>query len=105
MSGVQSPTYIFDLVHTVEALSAFAFHKRIASSNSHIWPRTSDDIEKMAHDGSPYGGYTGASKEYVALCYALPDESEKEWELGGLIVDPPLKRIGIAAVLARYALA
>jgi ribosomal protein S18 acetylase RimI-like enzyme len=104
MSGAHD-SYLFSLVPSSEGEVAFAFHKRIASSNSHIWPRTQAFIEKLAYDDCLFGARSSDSGEYAGLCYSTLDELEKEWELGGLIVDPPVRKLGIGEMLARLALA
>jgi GNAT superfamily N-acetyltransferase len=98
-------SYIFSLVPSSDAETAFAFHKQIATNNSHIWPRDHDYIKQLAEDDCLYGVRRGESGEYVALCYAVLDETQHEWELGGLVVEPSVQKLGIAAVLARFALA
>jgi len=98
-------SFVFSLVSSSEAETAFAFHKQIATNNLHIWPRDYNFIKELAEGNSLYGVRRGESGEYVALCYAVLDEEKKEWELGGLAVEPSVQRLGIAAILARFALA
>src|SRR5690348_9515373 len=95
--------FIFSQVPTHLAGHAFAFFRAVSQDNSHIWPRTEKDFERYALDGELFGVRRQSSGEFVALCYVTLNDNE--WELGGIIVAPDAKGLGIATLLARFAIA
>jgi ribosomal protein S18 acetylase RimI-like enzyme len=84
------------------AADAFAFHRKIATSNDHIWPRTEEDIRNLAESNQLLAAYH-EPRDFVGLCYVKAEDDE--WELGGLTVDPALQAHGIGTTLARVAIA
>lgn len=88
-----------------EAATAYAFHHSLASTNSHIWPRTEEQLKKFAEEGELFGVRKSRTGELLALCYATLDENSKGYEIGGLTVAPSFQRLGIATVLVSFALA
>lgn len=98
-------SFTFALVSSADAPAAFAFHQSAAATNAHIWPRTESDIRQYAENNELFGVTRGGTGAFVALCYVTLDERTEEWELGGLIVDPNFRLLGLATVLLRLALA
>lgn len=90
-------------VSSRHATAAYEFHKQIASSNAHIWPRDEHQIEEMAREGSLFGLWCGGS--IVGLVYARLDEESSSWEIGGLTIDKGSQRRGFGTLLVRFALA
>ena len=86
---------------------AFRFHRGIADSNAHIWPRDAAQIRGYAEDGCLFGARDDAGA-FVALCYATLDEGageDGEWEVGGLTVAASVQNGGIGTALLRVAIA
>jgi GNAT superfamily N-acetyltransferase len=99
-------SFSFELVEPSEVDQAFAFHRRVAETDEHIWPRTLDQIHAFAADGELFAVRRGDTQEYVALCYATLDgEHGDEWEVGGLTVDPSVQNLGIGTLLVRLTVA
>jgi ribosomal protein S18 acetylase RimI-like enzyme len=96
-------SFLVSVVPSTAAGEAFAFHKKVAENDGHIWPRTEQEFQHYSESGQLFGVRRADSGEFVALCYAVLEG--KEWELGGLIVDPSLQKLGIGTLLARFALA
>jgi len=95
--------FIFFQVSSKFSSQAFAFHKSIASTNAHIWPRTETQIKKYAEDGELFAVRKAACGTFVGLCYAtLVGE---EWEIGGLAVDDTIQKHHLGSILVRFALA
>jgi GNAT superfamily N-acetyltransferase len=90
-------------VSSRHAAAAYDFHKKVASSNAHIWPRTERQIEEMAQEGSLFGLWCAGA--IVALVYAHLDEDSAAWEVGGLTVEKTLQKRGFGTLLVRFALA
>jgi ribosomal protein S18 acetylase RimI-like enzyme len=84
------------------AADAFAFHRKIATTNDHIWPRTEEDIRSLAESNQLLAAYY-EPRDFVGLCYVKAEDDE--WELGGLTVDPKVQAHGIGTTLARVAIA
>jgi RimJ/RimL family protein N-acetyltransferase len=82
---------------------AFRFHRSLADPDSHIWPRTSDEVQRYIEDGCLFGAWCADTDELVGLVYVVPDG--EVWELGGLTVVGSLNGLGIGGLLARLALA
>jgi hypothetical protein len=82
---------------------ALRFHRSLADPDSHIWPRTSDEIERYIDAGCLFGAWRADTDELVGLAYVVLDG--KVWELGGLTVIGSLNGLGIGGSLARLALA
>jgi FR47-like protein len=90
-------------VSSAEATEAFRFHKTKAESDSHIWPRTTDQLQRYLDNGCLFGGWRSDTNDLVALVYmALEDTT---WELGGLLVDSSVRKLGFGSILASFALA
>jgi RimJ/RimL family protein N-acetyltransferase len=92
-------------VRSGEAAEAFAFHERISRSDTHIWPRTREQLSRLAQEGLLFGARITSSREIVGLCYLTADEREEEWEMGGLTVVQDLQHLGIGTFLVRFAIA
>lgn len=82
---------------------AYRFHKSVAESNPHIWPRSEEQVKRFIDDGSLFGAWSG--DKLIALCYAAFSKEENVWEIGGLTVDPEVRAQGIGTVLVRFTLA
>ncbi len=95
----------FSQVRSVEAAEAFAFHERISRSDTHIWPRTREQLSRLAGDGLLFGARLTKSREIVGLCYLTADELEEEWEIGGLTIAQDFQHLGIGTFLVRFAIA
>jgi GNAT superfamily N-acetyltransferase len=90
-------------VSSRHAAAAYQFHKKIAETNAHIWPREERQIEEMAHEGALFGLWCGGV--IVALVYATREEGSSVWEVGGLTVDKIHQKRGFGTLLVRFALA
>lgn len=95
----------FSQVRSSEAAEAFGFHEKISRFDTHIWPRTRDQLNLLAQDGLLFGARLTNSREIVGLCYLKADEREEEWEIGGLTVVQDLQHLGIGTFLVRFAIA
>lgn len=98
-------SFTFGHVSSQEAANAFAFHREIARSNHHIWPRSLSDLQQYADDGRLFGARETESGKFVALCYVTLDQTETEFEVGGLTTDASVQDLGIGTFLTRTALA
>lgn len=88
--------FVFFKVSTALASKAFAFFKAVQSTDSHIWPRTEQDICRYATEGALFGIRRSDSDEFVGLCYAMLNDQEAEFEIGGLIVASTVQGLGQA---------
>lgn len=98
-------SFSFFQVPSAQSGEAFAFHKTVASANPHIWPRVEAEFRRFTEQGSLFAVRRSNSHQMVGLCYIVPDEGEKEWELGGLVVAKDCQRFGIGTLLVRFAMA
>lgn len=98
-------SFTFFQVSSTSAEKAFAFFKVVQSTNSHIWPRTEEEIHAFATDGALFGTRRSDTEEFVGLCYAALNEEETEFEIGGLLVASTAQNLGLGTVLTRFALA
>ena len=95
----------FCQVPSTSAAKAFVFFKTVQSTDTHIWPRTSEEINRFAQDGALFGIRRSDTEEYVGLCYAVLNEDETEFEIGGLIVASTAQNLGLGTILTRFAVA
>ena len=100
--AAQKESFRVAQIRSSEAGEAYCFHQASAADDSHIWPRTAEELKALANDGCLFGVWR-ASREVVALVYMKLDGNL--WELGGLTVDSSVQKNGIGTVLARFALA
>jgi ribosomal protein S18 acetylase RimI-like enzyme len=98
-------SFRFFQVDSTDASRAFSFHKSIADSNEHIWPRTETEIEGYCREGELFGIVQDHSDEFVGLCYSHLDDSTNEWEIGGLTVMDKFQKLHLGSILVRFALA
>lgn len=98
-------SFLFAEVPSTDAAAAFAFHHSIAKSNEYIYPRSEQELLQFAEERELFGVRRVDTAEFVGLCYAHLDEQSSEWEIGGLTINADVQRIGLGAVLARFALA
>ena len=103
MSPPQKGSFRIAQVRSVEAAEAFAFHKTKAKSDSHIWPRTTEQLQQYIDDGCLFGIWRENPNEFVAQAYMMLEDSV--WEFGGLLVDGAVRNFGIGSILSRFALA
>jgi len=104
MASEPHPALVFFKFPIQAASLAFSFHCSIAKSDPHLRLRSEDDIRTFAEEGELFGVRSVASN-ILALCYAALDESSNEYEVGGLAVLPEVRQLGVASVLARFAIA
>jgi GNAT superfamily N-acetyltransferase len=90
-------------VPSTEADEAFAFHSAVASEDSHIWPRTRDEIAAYAGSGQLFGIRRSDTSQFVGLCYVKSENNE--WEFGGLAVDGSWQKLGLGTLLSVFVLA
>src|SRR5688572_7625605 len=98
-------SFTFSVVSSAEVGTAYAFHKGVAGSDEHIWPRTREQLETYAKDNSLFGARRTETGEFVGLSYIKRDSDTEPYELGGLTVAEALQKSGIGEMLARFALA
>lgn len=98
-------SFVFSQVPSTSAARAFAFFKSVQSTDSHIWPRTEEDIHRYATEGALFGIRRKESDEFVGLCYAVLNPGETEFEIGGLIVASTTQKLGLGTILTRFAVA
>lgn len=98
-------SFIFFKVPSTSTDKAFAFFKSVQSTDSHLFPRTEEDLYRYATEGALFGIRRADSDEYVGLCYAVFNDEEAEFEIGGLIVAPTAKNLGLGTILTRFAVA
>jgi len=96
--------FVFFQVPSTYAYKAFSFFKSVQSADAHIWPRTEGDLARFAADGSLFGIRRSDTEELVGLCYAVLNEEETEYEIGGLIVASTAQNLGLGTILTRFAL-
>jgi len=104
MAGEPGSALVFFKFPIQAASLAFSFHCSIAKSDPHLRLRSVDEIRMFAEEGELFGVRSAASN-VLALCYAALDESSNEYEVGGLAVLPEVQQLGVASVLARFAIA
>ena len=98
-------SFRFFQVNSTDAQRAFKFHKSIADTNEHIWPRTETEIEGYADEGELFGVVQDNSGEFVGLCYSHLDDGTGEWEIGGLTITDKFQKLHIGSFLVRFVLA
>jgi RimJ/RimL family protein N-acetyltransferase len=99
-------SFRFFQIDSTDAPRAFTFHKSIADSNEHIWPRTEAEISSYCSEGELFGIVRDQhSDEFVGLCYSHLDDSANEWEIGGLTVTDKFQKLHLGSFLVRFALA
>ena len=98
-------SFVFFQVPSTSADWAFSFFKTVQSTDAYIWPRTEKDIERFAADGALFGIRRLDTGELVGLCYAVLNEEETEFEIGGLIVASTAQNLGLGTILTRFAVA
>ena len=98
-------SFTFSVVSSAEVATAYAFHKGVADSDEHIFPRTREQLETYAKDNSLFGARRTDTGEFVGLCYIKRDSDTEPYELGGLTVPESLQKHGIGEMLAKFALA
>src|SRR5438132_13200721 len=81
------------------AHDAFSFHTSVAESDPHIWPRTEEQITEFIEDSSLFGAWQ--DDKLIALCYAASEDGTV-WEIGGLTVDPSVRKAGIGTLLVHF---
>jgi hypothetical protein len=96
--------FIVSHVPDSSATEAFTFHQARTSTNPYLDPRSEGEIQDFASKGELFGVRKAHSGEFVGLCYATLDENRHEWEFGGLAVLEEVQDLGLATVLARFAL-
>lgn len=102
----QRETLCLANVTSKDARAAFDFHEKVAAvPDSHLWARSESQIRKLIKHGCLYGAWLGEDRQLVGLCYALLNEKEQTWEIGGLSVDKSVGGRGIGTILVRFALA
>jgi ribosomal protein S18 acetylase RimI-like enzyme len=99
----ETDSFILFQVPPDSASSAFSFY--ISKTDSHVWPRTKDELSKFAEKGELIGVRRASSGEPVGLCYATFEEHSNEYEIGGLTVSPEVHGLGLGAALVRFAIA
>ncbi len=100
-----SDTFRIGQVPSTAAESAYRFHAAVCASDEHIWPRTREQIQEYAEDGSLFAVVKEATGEFAGLVYAVFDEEASQWEIGGLTVAPAFQDRGLGTLLVRFALA
>jgi ribosomal protein S18 acetylase RimI-like enzyme len=98
-------SFIFFKVPSTAAARAFTFFKSVQSTDSHLFPRTDEELYRFATEGALFGIKRSDSDEFVGLCYAVFNENDAEFEIGGLIVAPTAKKLGLGTILTRFAVA
>jgi hypothetical protein len=97
--------YIFSKLSIRQAPLAHAFHLSLASKNPFIKQRDLEQMREFAENGELFGVRRANSCEPVATCYATLHEEEGEYEMGGLGVADQDRKVGLASVLIRVAIA
>lgn len=95
-------TVVFRHVQPDEALDAFRWQQTFAESDNHIFPRTWDDYRNFAENFQLVVAVEDG--QFLGLCYYAFDESSREWEIGGLMVDPNQQGRRIGSTLMSFAL-
>ena len=98
-------SFRFFQVNSIDAQRAFEFHKSIADSDDHIWPRTESEIRGFAEEGELFAIVLEHSCEFVGLCYSHLDDKTNAWEIGGLTVTANFQNLYLGSFLVRFALA
>src|SRR6266436_4498879 len=98
------PLFSFMLVEPMRVPEAIAFHVAAASNNRHLHLRTQSELEEFAENNQLFGAKSIASDNLVGLCYLVPFR-DHEWEVGGMFVDPELRRADVASALGAFAIA
>jgi RimJ/RimL family protein N-acetyltransferase len=96
-------TVAFAHVDPALAREVFQWHRGFAAANQMLFPRSWTEYEDLANDGR----IVCATEDghYVGLCYYTWDETEEEWEIGGLMVDTGKRGRSLGSVLMRVTLA
>jgi hypothetical protein len=76
-------SFVFFQVPSTSADKAFAFFKSVQSTDSHLFPRSEEDLYRYATEGALFGIRRSDTEELVGLCYAVFNENEAEFEIGG----------------------
>ena len=107
MSAMDSApiSFVFFQVPSTSAIRAFAFFKSVQSTDSHLFPRSEEDLYRYATEGALFGIRLSDSDEFVGLCYAVLNQEETEFEIGGLIVASTAQNLGLGTILTRFAVA
>jgi RimJ/RimL family protein N-acetyltransferase len=100
MSAVSAP-FCFSRLRVDWVSAALSFHRKISSSNPTIWPREEQEVQRFAEDRHLFG--VTQSGKLAALCYLAA--RDRAWEIGGLVVDETVGRLGIGTMLIQFTLA
>lgn len=82
------------------ARRAFAWHRKFAENDNHIFPRTAEQYHALIKEGRVVGA--SSNGEFLGLTYYCLEGVN--WELGGLMVADSARGRGIGLTLARVAL-
>ncbi|MBY0287493.1 MAG: GNAT family N-acetyltransferase [Mycobacteriaceae bacterium] len=95
-------TVVFAHVDPAHARDAFHWHRGFAAANDMLFPRSWAEYENLANDGR----IVCATEDglYLGLCYYTWDDSEEEWEVGGLMVDSRQRKRSLGSILTRVTL-
>ncbi|MEA3040055.1 MAG: hypothetical protein QOE79_2568 [Sphingomonadales bacterium] len=94
---------LFSAIEAEDCFSAHKWHHDFAGANDALYPRTRDDFESMVMMGSVWAAKSPAG-DYLALAYASYDEFQKVCEIGGLMVDPDVRKMGLGSTIMRLTL-
>ena len=87
-----------------ECIAAYNWHRGFAGANDALFPRSRENFEDLVMNGSVWAARS-PSGDYLALAYASFNETDKECEIGGLMVAAQTRGKGLGTLVMRLALA
>jgi GNAT superfamily N-acetyltransferase len=95
---------IFSRVRAGEASAAYEWFEQFAQRSDAIYFRDANWFKAIAEEGAVWWAKSEEGAIF-GLVYTYFDQSERAWELGGLMVPPEASGMGIGSTLMRIALA
>ena len=95
---------LFSAIDYEECVGAYHWHRGFAGADDALFPRQHESFQDLVMQGSVWAARS-ANGDYLALAYAALDLSNKECEIGGLMVAAQARGKGLGSIMMRLALA
>lgn len=93
--------FYFRRIIEKEKSEAYEWHRTVADSDEHLFPRTKDGFDILVSQKSIWSARDNEGELAGMSYYALDGDN---WEVGGLMVDDAFREKGIGSILMRLAL-
>lgn len=94
---------LFSALEHEDCSAAYNWHRGFAGANDSLFPRPHEEFQELVMNGCVWAARE-TNGDFVALAYAAYNETNKECELGGLMVSVQARGKGIGAIIMFLAL-